>query len=330
MRLSSPFLALLLLAALPTSAAARDALPLATPDPATIVYPAGAPPSPAEIALGKTLFFDTRLSRNLSQSCATCHNPALGFGDGVALGTGAEGNRLGRNTPPLYNLAWNPQFFHDGRSPSLEAQALNPVESNQEMNIPLDLLIERLSAVAWYRQQFRAIYGGEKITAEMIGKALASFERTLVTRNAPFDRYLAGDDSAMSESAKRGLKIFKGAAWCSSCHDGANLTDNGFHNIGVQTTDPGRGKFAPDQPRMRGAFKTPGLRNVELTAPYMHDGSQRTLEDVMKFYNRGGDDKKRRDPLVRELDLSKQDIADLVAFMKALTDPVVIKAPAIP
>lgn len=330
MRLSSAFLALLLLAALPASAAARDALPLATPDPATIVYPAGAPPSPAEIALGKTLFFDTRLSRNLSQSCASCHNPALGFGNGVALGTGAEGNRLGRNTPPLYNLAWNPQFFHDGRSPSLEAQALNPIESNQEMNIPLDLLVDRLSAVAWYRQQFRAVYGGEEITADLIGRALASFERTLVSRNAPFDRYLAGDDSAMSESAKRGLKIFKGAAWCSSCHDGANLTDNEFHNIGVQTTDPGRGKFAPDQPRMQGAFKTPGLRNVELTAPYMHDGSQRTLEDVMKFYNRGGDDKKRRDPLVRELDLSKQDIADLVAFMKALTDPVVVEAPEIP
>lgn len=330
MRLSPCLLTLLVLAVLPAGATARDALPLATPDPATIVYPAGAPPSAAEIALGKTLFFDTRLSRNRSQSCASCHNPALGFGDGVALGTGAEGNRLGRNTPPLYNLAWNPVFFHDGRSPSLEAQALNPIESNQEMNIPLDLLVERLSAVAWYRQQFRAVYGGEAITAEMIGSALASFERTLLSRNAPFDRYLAGDENAMSESAKRGLKIFKGAAWCSSCHDGANLTDNEFHNIGVKTTDLGRGKFAPDQPRMQGAFKTPGLRNVELTAPYMHDGSQRTLEDVMKFYNRGGDDRKRRDPLVRELDLSKQDIADLVAFMKALTDPVVIEAPAIP
>lgn len=321
---------LLALAVLPTVASGRDALPLATPAPATIVYPAGAPPTAAEIALGKTLFFDPRLSRNLTQSCATCHNPALGFGDGVALGKGAEGNQLGRNTPPLYNLAWNRVFFHDGRSPSLEAQALNPIESNAEMNIPLPLLIERLSAVDWYRQQFQAVYGGEKITADMIGKALASFERTLTSRNAPFDRFLAGDTGAMSESAQRGLKIFKGAAWCSSCHDGANLTDNEFHNIGVKTTDPGRGKFAPDQPRMQGAFKTPGLRNVELTGPYMHDGSQRTLEDVMKFYNRGGDDKKRRDPLIRELDLSKQDIADLVEFMKALTDPVAIEAPSIP
>ncbi|MFP5441894.1 MAG: cytochrome-c peroxidase [Gammaproteobacteria bacterium] len=324
------FLMLLVVATLPLAATARDAQPLATPDPATIVYPAGAPPTAAEIALGKTLFFDTRLSRNRTQSCATCHNPALGFGDGVALGKGAEGNRLGRNTPPLYNLAWNPTFFHDGRSPSLEAQALNPIESDQEMNIPLDLLIERLSAVDWYRQQFHAIYGSEQITPAMIGSALASFERTLVSRNSPFDRYLGGDETAMSESAKRGLKIFKGAAWCSSCHDGANFTDNGFHNIGVKTTDPGRGRFAPDQPRMQGAFKTPGLRNVELTAPYMHDGSQRTLEDVMQFYNRGGDDRKRRDPLIRELDLSKQDIADLVAFMKALTDPVVVEVPEIP
>ncbi len=323
-------LLLALTALLPVTALhAADPRPLATPDPATIPWPGGVPASDAEILLGKTLFFDPRLSRNRTQSCASCHNPALGLGDGVALGTGAEGNRLGRNTPPLYNLAWNTAFFWDGRAPSLEAQALNPIESNAEMNIPLPMLVERLSGIEGYRPLFRDAFGDDTVDAARIGRALAAFERTLVSRNSPFDRFLAGDTNAMSEAAQRGLKLFRGAAWCSVCHDGPNLTDSAFHNIGVRGNDPGRQAIAPGH-RMQGAFKTPGLRNVALTAPYMHDGSVATLEDVMKFYNRGGDDHRRRDPLVRELDLSKRDIADLVEFMKALTDPLPIEPPVLP
>ncbi len=323
-------LALLLAVLASGVTAAREPRPLATPDMATLPWPGGAPASAAEILLGKTLFFDRRLSRNQTQSCSTCHNPAQGLGDGKPLGSGAEGNTLARNTPPLYNLAWNTFFFHDGRSPSLEAQALGPIESNQEMNIPLPVLVERLSAVSWYREQFKTIYGADAITPELIGKAIAAFERTLVSRNSAFDRYLAGDRDAMSASAQRGLTLFNGKAWCSSCHDGINLSDNDFHNIGVKTKDLGRGKLEPEKLRMQGAFKTPGLRNVTLTAPYMHDGSEPTLEAVMDLYNRGGDDKKRRDPLIRELKLSKQEIADLIAFMQALTDPITVEAPPIP
>lgn len=302
---------------------------LGTPDPATIEYPDGAPHAAAEVLLGKTLFFDTRLSQNRTQSCATCHNPELGFGDGMSLGLGAEGKRVGRNTPHLYNLAWNPVFFWDGRAASLEEQALGPIQAAGEMNMPIGLLIDRLQVVPWYREQVKAIYGSDKVTPEHVGKAIAAFERTLVSNNSPFDRYQAGDRNAMSPSAVRGLALFQGKAGCTKCHDGPNFTDSSFHNVGVKGADAGRAKIV-NEASLHGAFKTPGLRNTALTAPYMHDGSEPSLEAVVRFYNRGGDEKKNRDPLIRELKLSAQDEADLVAFMGALTDPLRVDRPTIP
>lgn len=305
-----------------------QAEPIGTPDLDDIEYPDDEPHSAAEVELGKVLFFDNRLSVNQQQSCATCHNPDLGFGDGMAQGLGTMGGILGRNTPHIYNLAWNVTFFWDGRAGSLEEQALGPIEAAGEMNMPLDQLIPRLEAVEYYQKAFKSVYGNG-ITKENIGKAIAAFERTLVSINSPFDQYLAGNQEAMRPEAVRGMKLFDGKANCTKCHDGPNFTDNSFHDIGVKGSDPGREKISGDASQRR-AFKTPGLRNVIFTAPYMHDGSEGSLEDVVRFYNRGGDRKEGLSNLIEPLNLTEQEIADIVAFMGALTDAIIVERPKVP
>lgn len=302
--------------------------PIGTPDLDDIEYPEEEAPSKAEVELGKVLFFDNRLSVNEQQSCATCHNPELGFGDGMAGGLGTMGGTLGRNTPHIYNLAWNVTFFWDGRAGSLEEQALGPIEAAGEMNMPLEKLIPRLETVEYYQKTFAAVYGNG-ITKENIGKAIAAFERTLNSMNSPFDQYMAGNKAAMGPEAIRGMKLFEGKANCTKCHDGANFTDNSFHDIGVKGDDMGRAVISGDASQNR-AFKTPGLRNVIFTAPYMHDGSEGSLEEVVRFYNRGGDRKDGISNLIKPLNLTEQEIADIVAFMGALTDPVIVERPEIP
>jgi cytochrome c peroxidase len=303
---------------------------LSVPDPSTIEYPDGHPPAKLEVELGKTLFFDNRLSVNGKQSCASCHNPDLGFSDGMSKGHGTMGKGLGRNTPHCYNLAWNSVFFWDGRASSLEEQALGPIQSPGEMNMPLDTLIPRLKRVAWYQATFHTVYGGnESINKDNIGKAIASFERTLISNNSAFDKYMKGDKTAMIPDAVRGMELFKGKANCVACHSGPNFTDESFHNIGLGDGDIGRAKFVPGA-TMTGAFKTPGLRNVSLNAPYMHDGSEGSLEAVVRYYNKGGNAAPGRDKAIKPLNLSDNEIEDLVAFLGALTDPVKVAAPAIP
>ena len=302
--------------------------PIGTPSLDDIEYPEEEPPSDLEVELGKVLFFDNRLSVNEQQSCATCHNPDLGFGDGMAKGIGTMGGILGRNTPHSYNLAWNVTFFWDGRASSLEEQALGPIEAAGEMNMPLDKLLPRLQAVEYYQKTFEAVYGNG-VTKENIGKAIAAFERTLNAMNTPFDQYMAGNKAAMGPEAIRGMELFKGKGNCTKCHDGPNFTDNSFHDIGVKGDDTGREAISGDASQKR-AFKTPGLRNVIFTAPYMHDGSEGSLEDVVRFYNRGGDRKDGISNLIVPLKLSEQEIADIVAFLGALTDPIVVERPKIP
>lgn len=294
-----------------------------------IEYPDDEPHSQQEVELGKKLFFDNRLSVNQKQSCATCHNPDLGFGDGMAKGLGTMGNSLGRNTPHIYNLAWNVSFFWDGRASSLEEQALGPIQAAGEMNMPLDKLVSRLNKVRYYRDKFEEVYGEPQITAENIGRAIAAFERSVIVQDTPYDRYLDGDKTAMGEEAVRGMKLFAGKARCVRCHDGANFTDNSFHNIGLGDEDSGRESVVKDS-SLNKAFKTPGLRNVLFTAPYMHDGSIATLEDVIRFYNRGGDEKTGIDREMVALNLSDQEISDLVAFLGALSAPLKIARPEIP
>jgi cytochrome c peroxidase len=308
--------------------AAGEALEIGTPDPRTIDYPDGTPHSAEEIELGRQLFFDHRLSGNQTMSCASCHRPQAGMGDGVAKGVGSTGAPLGRNTPHIYNLAWNRVFFWDGRASSLEEQALGPIASPAEMNLPLDQAAARLQTVPGYRQSFARQYGTERITPELIGKAIAAFERTLISRDSPFDRHMRGVPGAMSEEAVRGMALFRGKANCMACHGGVNFTDESFHNLGMLDSDPGRGAL-DSSPVLRAAFKTPGLRNVALTAPYMHDGSLPTLEAVVRFYVRGGD-RPGSDPLIKPLDIDEGGIRDLVRFMEALTDPVEITPPVLP
>ncbi len=304
--------------------------PLGVPDPSKIEYPGGEPPSDELVQLGKVLFFDPRLSINDQQSCATCHNPDLGFGDGMASGLGTMGDHLGRNVPHLYNLAWNSNFFFwDGRSASLEEQALGPIQAGGEMNMPLATLIPKLKAVPYYERTFNELFPVTGVTAENVGNAIAAFERTIITNNSPFDRYMQGDFSAMSPAAIRGLALFEGKALCAACHNGANFTDERFHNIGLGDADRGRAAIEEGAAN-EGAFKTPGLRNALLTTPYMHDGSLASLEDVLRHYNKGGNKVESQDPLVRPLNLIDQEIYDLLAFLGALTDPVTIQRPQIP
>lgn len=303
--------------------------PLGVPDLEDIEYPDGQPPSKGLIDLGKVLFFDTRLSNNDNISCASCHNPDLGFGEGIASGVGTTGNRLGRNTPHLYNLAWNSIFFWDGRSGSLEDQALGPIAAGGEMNMPLGKLVGKLKKVPSYIKAFDELFPGSGITKENLAKAIAAFERTIITRNSAFDRYMQGDKAAMSPAAVRGKALFEGKANCIACHGGANFTDESFHNIGIGDDDPGRAKIVPGA-FAKGAFKTPGLRNVLLTAPYMHDGSHKNLEEVIRHYNNAGSRGNGMSPEIKPLHLREQEIFDLVAFLGALTEHLNIERPEIP
>lgn len=305
--------------------------PLGVPDRDDIEYPGDEEPTVEEVELGRTLFFDPRLSVNDQQSCATCHNPELGFSDGLAFGLGTMGKKVGRNAPHIFNLAWNVTFFWDGRAQTLEEQALGPIEAAGEMNMPLDKLVAKLQKVKGYEKLFTAAYGQDSINEKNIGKAIAAFERTIIVDNTPFDKYMKGDKNALSPDAINGLKLFQTKARCIECHDGPNFTDNSFHNIGVNDNDIGRGKFMPENDKsLNGAFKTPGLRNIIYSAPYMHDGSEPTLEAVVRFYNRGGNGHPNTSKVIQPLNLSEKEILDVVAFLGALNQPLEIKRPKIP
>jgi cytochrome c peroxidase len=286
--------------------------------------------SPDKVDLGRLLFFDQRLSGDHTMSCATCHDPAKGFADGLKTAKGKNGKTLARNSPSVINIDARAPFFWDGRAATAEEQALGPVGNPDEMGKDVGELVSELAEAPEYVARFKRAYSDGKITGERIGAAIAAFERTLVSANAPIDRFLAGDKTAMSEQAAFGMQLFIGKAECVKCHEGPHLTDAGFHNIGVAGQDIGRYKILP-LPILKGAFKTPSLRDVELTPPYFHDGSAVTLRDVVAHYNRGGDTKDNLDPDIRPLSLSDREQDALVAFMKALTGKAPqVEAPRIP
>jgi cytochrome c peroxidase len=283
--------------------------------------------TPERIELGKMLFFDPRLSGSGSVSCATCHNPALGWSDGLPTAVGGSKTPLSRHTPTIINSAFNSLQMWDGRFGSLEEQIWGPLLSSGEMNVSKEEVIARLQSISGYREAFAKAYPREGITPFTFGSAIASFERSLISRDSAFDKWQAGDGAAVSEAAKRGFQLFEGKANCAACHQGPNFSDQGFHNIGIANNrDEGRFAIVPIK-ILHGAFKTPSLRDVALRAPYMHNGSYRTLEEVVDHYDRGGDDRSNLDPNMKPLNLWPQEKHDLVEFMKCLTgkqEPVTV------
>jgi cytochrome c peroxidase len=294
------------------------------------------PMTPAKVELGKSLFFDPRLSGNGTVSCATCHNPALGWSDGLKTGVGINGSVLGRATPTIVNVAYNTQFMWDGRKKSLEDQALGPMKTAQEMKTDLAAAVHLLGSLEGYVAMFNKAFPGEPIGEETIAKAISAFERTVVSKDSRFDRWLADDRGAITAQEYRGYQVFNDPARgnCAKCHEGPNFTDNGFHNIGLKPvegrSDEGRFKIKAVA-SMKGAFKTPTLRDIALTAPYFHDGSAKTLMEVVEHYNRGGDDKSNLSKDIRPLNLTNGEKEDLVAFMMTLNGrPTAVAIPALP
>lgn len=301
-----------------------------------VKHPADNPWSKEKEELGKMLYFDPRLSGSNWISCMTCHHPGLGWGDDLPrpLGHGMN-QKAGRNAPTVINSGYFKAQFWDGRVPSLEEQAKGPIQSKIEMNQDVEELVRELETISGYVERFKRIFGSSSINLGNIVKAIATFERSVVSKNAPYDKYFAGDKSAMSSAALNGMKLFFGKAKCSICHNGPAFTDSGFHNIGVKQHGPLKedlGRFNVSKDEFdKGAFKTPGLRHITRTAPYMHDGSEATLEKVVEFYNRGGDVAKNRSPFITPLELNRQEKKDLVEFMKALQgEPIIVSLPELP
>jgi cytochrome c peroxidase len=288
--------------------------------PQAIPHPASNAPSEARVELGRLLFFDPRLSRSGVTSCATCHNPGFAWGDGLALGIGAGMRPLKRRTPTILDVAWAESLFWDGRAETLEAQALEPIRSTDEMDLALDEMVQTVEGIAGYRPLFARAYPGEPISQQTVAKAIATFERTVVSGTAPFDRWVAGDEGAITASAKRGFQLFDGKARCARCHSGWRFTDDSFHDIGVPGDDLGRGALFADVAPLQHAFKTPTLRNVAQRAPYMHDGSEPDLAAVIELYDLGG--RVKRPSLsdeMRALSLTQTEKDELLAFLSTLT-----------
>ncbi len=291
----------------------------------------------ARVELGRHLFFDKRISKDNTVSCASCHDPERGWSNGDAVATGIAGQKGARSAPTVINRLFSQAQFWDGRAASLEEQALGPISNPIEMGMELGEAVSRVSAVEGYKPLFTAAFGDVTVTADRIARAIASFERTIVSGDSPYDQYQAGDRTAMSEPAIRGLAIFldNNRGRCSICHAGFNFTDEKFHNLGVGADKEGwekdhAGRSAiSGNPAELGAYKTPTLRNIADTAPYMHNGSEATLAEVVEYYVKGGNPNSHLDKEMRKLDLTDQDKKDLVEFMKALSGQVTeVTAPA--
>ena len=300
-----------------------------------VPVPADNPPTAETIALGRRLYYETKLSKDGTLSCATCHHPDHGFADGKQFSAGMGGALGGRNAPTVYNAAYYAQQFWDGRAASLELQAAGPVQNPVEMAETLENVEQKLAGDPSYIADFEKAFGPGPVSYDKAGKAIAAFERTIISANSPFDRYMyGGEQDALSASAKRGLEVFRDAKKgnCAVCHTieekFALFTDNKYHNLGVGVDTKGEladlGRFKETNVDAdRGAFKTPSLRNIALTAPYMHDGSLNKLKDVIDFYIGGGNSNEWRDKEIHELGfLSGQERQDLQAFLESLTGEI--------
>lgn len=294
------------------------------------------PPHPARVRLGRWLFYDARLSADGTVSCGTCHRPDQGFSQTERVSRGVHGLRGTRKAPTFVNAAWAPypHFFWDGRADSLEAQGLAPIENPVEMGMTHARMVAVLGAIPAYAPYFREAFGDERVTPARVVKAIADYERTCLAGNSAWDRWRRkGDESAVSPQAKQGHALFFGKAACNQCHLGDNFTDGKFHNVGVGWS-PGTGTFAdPGRHAVtgldadRGAFKTPTLRDVSKHAPFLHDGSARTLREVVELYNRGGNKNPWLSAKVFPLGLTDAEMDALVAFMQALDSNLPVETP---
>jgi cytochrome c peroxidase len=284
--------------------------------------------TPQKADLGKLLYFDKRLSSDGTVSCASCHAPAKAFTDWSPFATGIGGQQGGRSAPTVINRAYSTLQFWDGRSPSLEDQAKGPLANPIEMTVDKqgDLahkhVVSRVKAVPGYVERFRKVFGPGEFNIDHVAQAIATFERSVLSGNSPYDRYQAGDQKAMTPEQIRGMEVFFKKAACDSCHLGFNFTDSSFENIGIgmDKPNPDLGRFlVTHKEEDKGAFKTPTLREVEHTYPYMHDGSLKTLEEVVEHYDKGGIKNPRLNQRIKPLHLTEQEKRDLVAFMKALS-----------
>jgi cytochrome c peroxidase len=281
-----------------------------------------------EAQLGEALFFDPILSRDSSLSCASCHKPEFAFADNLALSRGVFNQKTTRNTPSAMNLSDRNSYFWDGRSETLEHQAMGPVENTGEMDLPASILVRRILRSEKYRNAFHSVYGKDP-DKDLISSAIAAFERTLETSKSAFDKYMSGEDTTLfSESAKRGLQIFNNKGKCFDCHFGVDFTGNDqFRNIGLYNgkdlNDKGR-MVISGNPKDLGAFKIPGLRNIAQTAPYMHNGMFKTLMEVIDYYNEPDkfvSNSINRDTLLaKPLGLTEKEKKDLENFLLSLSD----------
>ncbi len=289
---------------------------------APVPFPDDNPYSAAKAELGRTLFFDPLLSASGSRSCASCHNPGLSWGDGLARAVGEGHTTMALRAPTLLDVAWTPRLGWDGKFRDLEAVTFAAITGAGNMNLPEAAAVARLQAIPGYVQAFAAAFEGGGVTRRNIELALATYERTIIPGEAPFDRWIGGDEGVIGEAAKRGFALFNGRAGCSACHSGWAFTDSSFHDIGTaQGDDVGRGRLFPTSLKLRYAFKVPTLRDVARRAPYMHDGSVPTLEAVVDLYDRGGIDRPSRSESIRPLGLTQDEKMDLVAFLRTLTSP---------
>ncbi len=294
---------------------------------AAAYVPENNPMSEARIELGRKLYFDPRLSKDGTISCATCHDPDKGFSDGRPTSMGIGRQTGSRNAPTVMNRLFSQEQFWDGRAADVEAQALGPIQNPIEMGHTLEGMVSSLQSVTGYGPALQAAFGSPEITPDRVSRAIAAYERTVLAGNSPFDRYQAGEKAALSGSAVRGMALFNdsGRANCVTCHAGFNFTDESYHNLGVgmDRPNPDWGRFGVSKNEFdKGAFKTPTLRNVTQSGPYMHDGSEATLLDVVNFYDKGGVPNRWLSKEIKPLHLTDQDRADLVAFLEALTGEV--------
>ena len=279
-------------------------------------YPEQNPYSIEKAELGRKLFFDPRLSGNSSRTCAACHHPGLGWADGMARALGDQQN-LGRHTPSLINIGYAQSFFWDGRASTLEdAVSQDILSPGLSSNETARSIVVRIASIANYRKAFETSFGPEGVSFERITEALATFVRSIRSSSTPFDHWIEGDDTALSDSAKRGFYLFVGKAACVQCHTPPTFSDFSFHNTGINTVDPGHYEIS-GKDEHRNAFKTPGLRDVALTPPYMHNGAKASLVDTIDFYDRGGDAHGSGNEL-KPLHLSEAEKADLLAFLLSL------------